>query len=107
MVRGGLTDFSVVEHDVNAGRMLLWLVLDGMKVLAAVVTELSLIEGVKYGTIVACGGQQLSSFIHLRQELYDYFRAEGCQKTRILGRPGWSRLLTDYTVKAVVMEKDL
>ncbi len=108
MVRGGLTNFSIVESAVHDGQMLLRLVVDAKAViLAAVVTEISLIEGVKYGTIVACGGKQLSSFVHLRERLYDYFREEGCSKTRLLGRPGWSRLLRDYTVKAVVMEREL
>lgn len=107
MTRGGLNEFADVEREVLAGRMLLWLAWDGKRVLAAAVTQLSIINGVKYGTIVACGGRDLSRFKPLIDGLHGHFREEGCTRSRIIGRAGWARLYPEYKVRAVVLEKEL
>jgi len=107
MERGGLSEFADVERSVAAGRALLWLVWDGAQVLAAGVTALDLINGVKFCTIVACGGRGLERFGGLIDGVERYARAEGCARMRICGRKGWARVLPDYSIKRVILEKEL
>lgn len=107
MVRGGLTEFSEIEQAVLLHRMHLWLVLDGTSIAGALITQLNAINGEKIGTIVACGGKGLDQFSHLITGLEKYFRDEGCKFSRIMGRPGWSRMYPDYMMKAIVLEKAL
>ncbi len=103
----GLTDFATVEAKVLSGSMLLWIAWDGQKIVAAAVTQLTEENGSKIGTIVAHAGSGWEKFGHLRSGLEDHFIAEGCTISRILGRPGWSRILKDYRTKALVLEKEL
>jgi hypothetical protein len=103
----GLTDFGTIEAKVFSGSMLLWIAWDGEKIIAAAVTQLTEENGRKVGTIVAHAGSMWAKFGHLRFGLEDHFIAEGCSVSRILGRPGWSRILKDYRTKALVLEKEL
>jgi len=107
IVRGGINEFEDTEKEIHAGRMIMWAAWDGTRVLAVAVTQIAMIGGVKYGTIVALGGKELDRYAHLIEQLHGYFREHGCQRTRIIGRPGWARLLPEYKVKSVVIEKVL
>lgn len=99
----GVSDVASVEADILAGRSLLWLAYDGLIVHAAAVTELS--GGVC--TIVACGGENLSQFLPLINDLEQFARDEKCKAVRIVGRRGWIRVLKNYRQKAVVIERPL
>src|SRR5882762_99144 len=107
MERGGMGGFAEVERSAGEGRALLWLAWDGAQILAAAVTELDLINGVKLCTIVACGGHGFERFGGLIGGLERFARAEGCARVRICGRRGWARWLPDYSVKRVILEKEL
>jgi hypothetical protein len=106
MKRSDLGSFWYVEQCVLNGSMALWLVRDG-QIKAAVVTEIFKNEWGCAGVIVACGGQNMSKWLHLIDGIEDHFRAEGCTKSRIHGRNGWERKLPDYRRKRVVLEKEL
>lgn len=107
MVRGGMSEFAEVEQDVLCGGSLVWLAWDGHVILAAAVTRLDMVNGAKVGTIVACGGSDLSKFGDLRARLEQFFRDEGCHRARICGRKGWLRHYPDYKVRALILEKEL
>jgi hypothetical protein len=107
MRRGGMGAFADVERSLGQGRALVWLAWDGKDILAAAVTQLDLIDGVKLCTIVACGGQRFARFGHLIRGLERYAEAEGCTRVRICGRKGWARLLPDYRIQRVIIEKEL
>jgi hypothetical protein len=107
MRRGGMGAFPDVERGVREGRALLWLAWDGKDILAAAVTQLDLVDGVKLCTIVACGGQGFARFGPLIRGLERYAEAEGCTRMRICGRKGWARLLPDYRIQRVIIEKEL
>jgi hypothetical protein len=107
MRRGGLSAAADVARDLAAGTALLWLAWDGERILAAAVTALELVEGEKLCTIVACGGEGFARFGPLIGGLERYARAEGCARMRICGRKGWVRLLPDYRVRRVIIEKQL
>ena len=107
MARGGFSDFAEVERDLHGGRSLLWLVWDGEKICAAVVTELRRANGKKFCTIVACAGAERERWLPLIGELEAFAMAEGCSAMKIIGRCGWTRALPGYRIKSVVLEKAL
>jgi hypothetical protein len=107
MARGGVSEYGDVERNVRDGSALLWLAWDGTRIHAAAVTELRSANGRKFCTIVACGGEQRRHWLHLLADLESFARAEGCATVLILGRPGWRRVLPDYRVKNIILEKEL
>lgn len=100
-------EYRQVEAHVLAGRSLLWIVAAERTFIAAVVTDLTQIDGEKYCEIVACGGTGLERWLPFIGRLEQYARDENCKAVRIIGRPGWTRLLGDYRAKRVTMEKEL
>ena len=104
-----LTDFAVVEADVLAGRALLWVVKYGRSeiITAAAVTALSVSNGRKFCTIVACGGRDLAQWKHVIRRIERFAQNEGCVSIVIMGRRGWAREYPDYEMIGVILEKDL
>jgi hypothetical protein len=103
----GLTDYDTVAHDVIAGRALLWLVWDGVDIHAAAVTALSVSNGRKFCTIVACGGRELPKWKFLIGRLEQFAKDEGCRSIVIMGRRGWAREFKAYQLVSVTLEKEL
>ena len=99
--RTGLSDFAEVEAQVLKGDQLLWLALSD-HIEAAATTHLS--RGVC--TLVACSGHHMDRWLPLLAEIEKYARAEGC-KMRIYGRLGWQRVLKNYRVEHVILERQL
>ena len=106
MERGDLGTFKSVEDDVRDGLALLWLMVgDGIK--GAGVTQIALTEKSKVCTIIACGGDDMRSWLPVIKTIENYARDEGCDAVRILGRKGWARVLKNYTTPAVILERRL
>lgn len=98
-------DFGHIECEVLSGMQQLWLASDGKTIEAAAVTQLVFIGGRKTCVIVACGGR--GDWVRLINGLEDFAKAEGCTRTRIIGRKGWLRVLKQYRAKYVTMDKEL
>jgi hypothetical protein len=107
MQRGGVSDFEELEQRVWRGQALLWIVWDGEKIPAAVVTAISIANGRKLCIIVACGGAERARWLHLIDEIESYARDEGCAAMVIVGRRGWERLLPQWRRRAVILERSL
>jgi hypothetical protein len=107
MRRGQMGEVGDVERSLRSGMALLWLAWDGERILSAAVTELAAVAGDKVCTIVACGGRDFARFGHLIGGLEHYARQEGCTRMRICGRKGWARLLPDYAIRRVIIEKKI
>lgn len=105
-LRGG-GDFYDIKHGVLNGPDLLWLAWDGDKIIAAAITRLGTLNNRKICTIAACGGEGWQRFGHMIEDLENFAIGEGCNAVRIEGRAGWSRVLKDYDVRSVVLEKEL
>ena len=97
-----LSDFADIENQVLSGDQLLWLAFSD-HIEAAATTHLS--NGVC--TIVACSGHQRERWLPLREQIESYARKEGCHKMRAYGRAGWQRVVKDYKVAHVILEKAL
>ncbi len=102
-----LSRWQSIADDILCGKSLLWLCVDKGKILCAGATSLQITDSGLVCVITACGGTDLKRWVHLLEKVEIYAKAEGCRCVRILGRPGWSRVLTGYDVKSVVIEKDL
>jgi hypothetical protein len=107
MRKGRLSEFDDVERGVRGGRMLLWVAADPRAIWAAAVTELHVVNGEKFCTIVACGGHDRGQWLHLLDGLESHAKAEGCAAMRVYGRRGWGKLLKDYRVTRLLLEKTL
>jgi hypothetical protein len=106
VIRGG-GDFADIRRGVLNGPDLLWLAWDGDTVMAAATTRLGTIGDRKICTIAACGGTGWKRFGHMIEGLENFAIGEGCAAVRIEGRAGWSRVLKDYDVRSVVLEKEI
>lgn len=102
-----LDDYEGIESRLIDGTFFLWLACDGAEIFAAAVTRLELTNGVKFCTIVACGGRDLERWCDLINDLEAFARAEGCRSVRIYGRPGWQRKLDGYKPIATILEKEM
>lgn len=100
--RTGLSEFADIEAQVLSGDQLLWLAISD-HIEAAATTHLSN----NVCTIVACSGHNRERWLPLLAQIERYARNEGASCTRLYGRPGWQRVLKDYRVEHVIMEKAL
>lgn len=105
MERGDLGTFIDVEQDVLTGGALLWLIWEAPIVLGATVTQIITQDDRKICMIVACGGEDAQSWVHLISKIETYAKTEGCELMRIIGRRGWIKILPDYRESRTILEK--
>ena len=101
-----LSDFADIEYDVLSGDQLLWLAISD-HIEAAATTHLIKTEKGPILEITACAGAQMERWFDLRHKIEAYAKAEGCKRARLIGRKGWERMLKDYKVEYVILEKSL
>ena len=104
--RTGLCEFTDIESQVLSGRQLLWLAWSG-SIVAAATTELVKINGHLVCVLTACGGHQRERWLPLLAKIEQFAKDEGCSCLRIFGRRGWERVLNDYRVEHIILEKQL
>jgi hypothetical protein len=98
-----LSDFRDIERAVLDGDQLLWLAWDGHAIMAAATTQL--LKGVC--VLTACSGHHRERWLPLFAQIEKYAQNEGCSTMRLYGRKGWERVLQDYRIEHVVLEKRL
>ena len=99
--------FRDTEEAVLEGKALLWVIMDGSALKGAVITQIQLTDKRKICTILACGGDDAPSWVHLIEKIEAYARWMECHSMRISGRKGWMKLLKDYRMAHVILEKRL
>lgn len=104
--RTELGRFEEIEDDVLTGRGLLWLAWSG-QIEAAATTVLTETNASKVCVLTACGGTDMRRWLALLEKIEAYAKAEGCNRVRIFGRKGWQRMLNQYHVTNVVLERKL
>jgi hypothetical protein len=104
--RTNLDRFDEIERDVLAGRSLLWLAWSN-RVEAAATTVLTETDAGRVCVLTACGGRNMKRWLPLLRTIEAYARAEGCGHLRIFGRKGWQRVLEDYRVTNIILERNL
>lgn len=96
-----------LEADVLSGRGVLWIAVSNGAIEAAAVAKLVRTDIHTTCIITACGGRAMGRWLHFMAAIEKWAKAEGAAKVRIFGRKGWTVMLEDYTVSAVVLEKAL
>lgn len=102
-----LWKWTETEQEVLTGKQLLWCAFDDKEILAAATTRIFNTDGGKVCEIAAAGKSHAKWARWAMVRLEDFAKAEGCDKMRIIGRRGWSRVLPDFSEAAVILEKGL
>lgn len=105
--RTNLSHSQDIEYAITIGDDLLWLAWDGEKIAAAASTSLIETDADKVCVLTACGGDNMRQWLPLLKKIEDYAKTEGCRCVRIHGRKGWLRVLEDYRMTNIVIEKAL
>lgn len=105
--RTRISAWQPIADDILSGKSLVWLCRDGGKILCAGATSLKLTDFGLVCVVVACGGSDMDRWVHLLDRVELYAKAEGCARMRIFGRRGWLRILPDYRMQAVILDKEL
>jgi hypothetical protein len=82
---------ALIERDMQ-----LWILLDGLHVIGALVTQLLEFPNVKSCRYVAMGGDVHGDFEEITSMIEQWAATQGCQRMEIVGRPGWARALRDF-----------
>jgi hypothetical protein len=106
ITRTNLDRFSEIERDVLAGRSLVWLAWSD-HVEAAATTILTETDVERVCVLTACGGRDMKRWLPLLEIIEAYARAEGCARLRLFGRRGWQRMLENYRVTNIILERNL
>jgi hypothetical protein len=96
-----------IARDVLHGDGVLWLACDGQEIEAAAVTLLTRTDRHLVCLITALGGSNMESWLPLLSQIEDWAKAEGAALVRVMGRPGWARVLKNYQISNVVLERAL
>lgn len=91
-------DRDGIMRDLESGRTLMWLVLDGNTPMATALTEITSDDA---GTVWVFGlaGRDLHSWVKgLVQRLTVFARKENCTRIRFAGKPGWKRFVPDAEI---------
>jgi hypothetical protein len=107
MTKLQIGDCGTLAQQLRDAQALLWIAVDGQELKAALATQVSIVDGRKYCTLVALGGRHRRDWLPMLGKIEDYARAEGCIAMRIYGRPGWSRVLPDYKIIGHITERKL
>ncbi len=105
--RTNLSHSQDIEYDITSGEALLWLAWDGARIEAAASTSLIETDASKVCVLTACGGENMQHWLPLLSKIEKYAKDEGCQCVRLFGRKGWLRVLKDYEMTNIVIEKAL
>jgi hypothetical protein len=104
--RTGLSEFQDIENAVFSGDQLLWLAISD-HIEAAATTHLIKTSGKPVLVITACSGANRERWLPLFARIEKYGKDEGCKCIRIYGRKGWERVLKNYRVEHVILERAL
>jgi hypothetical protein len=104
--RTNLSHTADIEYDTLHGDGLLWIAWDET-IKAAATTSLIRTDRDKVCILTACAGEDMQLWLPLLGKIEAYAKAEGCACVRIYGRKGWARVLKDYQVEQIVLERQL
>lgn len=104
-------DFTLeeVHKEVLAAETLIWIAWDGpgARILGVATTKIIKTARGKVLQITSTGGRELKRWRSFIADLEAYGIAEGCDKCRMYGRPGWKRIFPDYREPWITIEKEI
>jgi hypothetical protein len=97
----GLWTLDAVEQEIREGRAVLWPLER-----SAVVTQIHSHPNGRVLRLWLAGGEMVELMRYM-PAVDNYALAQGCIAVEIEGRPGWERVLKDYTKRRVILVKEL
>ena len=101
-----LDRFGEIERDVLSGRSLLWLAWSD-HVEAAATTILTETDVVRVCFAHRLRRPQHEALAAAARDHRSLCGAEGCDRLRLFGRKGWQRVLENYRVTNIILERTL
>jgi hypothetical protein len=94
--------------DLYQKKMQLWVAYEGPDMQAAMTTEIFFEGPRKICNLCHLGGSGINNWFDYLGTVKAWAKADGCDAIRVSrSRPGWKRLLKDFTVTHVILEKEL
>lgn len=105
--RGKQTAQSIIDK-VGSGAMQLWVLSDSQAAIFAIVlTEIIRYPERQCLRIVGVAGRERTLWMHHLAGIEDYARQVGCTGIELIGRKGWEKVLKDYELTGIMLERDL
>ena len=97
---GGKFTSSDVKEAIESGMLVLWLVADGTKPIAAITTRIIEYPGCRAMALDWIGGRRMKEWLPMAQETIERFAKDnGCTHLEGYGRKAWGRWLERYNWK--------
>ncbi len=111
-IQDGLAEgesLDTILERLTATSCQLWVAYDADQIIAACVTELPTIGTRKVCNVISCGGTRMDEWLGLSLPVIEaWAKHNGCTAMRFPEiRPGWQRVLKDYQLKKILLEKAL
>lgn len=111
LIRLGMGEGEILEHiyfKLLMRQNQLWAAFRGDEMIAACVTELVTIGGRDVCNVRSIGGHSMKDWLHHIETIEAWARANGRSAMRFPEvRKGWQRILKDYAVTKITVEKEL
>ena len=88
-------------------RMQLWILAKPGDILGIAMTEILSHPQRKVGSVIAAVGREREKWQHHLSGIESWARQIGCDSIKLVARPGWKRVFTDYRHSHSLLEKDL
>jgi len=105
-LKGSETTASDLYDRCVSGDALLWFAWSDHLEAAAVTAVIDTPTGWKC-VVVSAGGKNMTRWLGLLDEIEAKAKENGCNGMRLYGRKGWMRMLKDYRLSRVILDKDL
>ena len=111
-IQDGLAEgesLDTILERLTATSCQLWVAYSEKEIVAACVTELPTIANRKVCNVISCGGTRMDEWLHISLPVIEnWARANNCTAMRFPEiRPGWQRVLKDYHLTKITLEKAL
>lgn len=104
----GRVNAENIREFLRAGTMQLWIVLgDRGEALAVVVTEIVAFPGAKVCVVRGLAGNDRDRWLHHLAEIETWAKGLECSRVEVRGRKGMAKVLRDYKLTAVFLEKEI
>lgn len=102
-------DFTAtsIKRALDKGDLQLWCHFGGEAMNMAVVTELADFALRRVCLILLIGGNDMDEWLHHLATIEAWAKDKGAQVGRLYGREGWAKVLPDYRLRGVILEKEL
>jgi GNAT superfamily N-acetyltransferase len=98
---------EALRKEIEERNAQLWAIYKDEELQAVIVTSIENYPGKRVVTAPIVVGKDRGDWMQHFLEIEDWARQNGCQAVELIARPGWARVLKDYELTHVKLEKDL